>query len=130
MAVVSGAVLAALVFRRVAERIRMPAPVVFLLAAAVASDLFQPLGTALSPTDVSWIASGRADVILFDRWRVAWVESCPPPRRCGGHARLRGDNPHSRVMAVAAHDRSGLAGPRRRYWAWRSLRPIRRWCSR
>ena len=66
VAVVSGTVLAALVFRRVAERVRMPAPVVFLLAAAVASDLIQPLGTALSPKDVSWIASGALIVILFD----------------------------------------------------------------
>ena len=66
VAVVSGGVLAALVFRRVAERVRIPAPVVFLLAAAVASDLYKPLGNALSPTDVSWIASGALIVILFD----------------------------------------------------------------
>lgn len=66
VAVASGAVLAALVFRRGAERIRMPAPVVFLLAAAVASDLIKPLGAALSPKDVSWIASGALIVILFD----------------------------------------------------------------
>ncbi len=66
VAVVSGAVLAALVFRRVAERVRIPAPAVFLLAAALASDLYDPLGTALSPTDVSWIASGALIVILFD----------------------------------------------------------------
>ena len=66
VAVVSGAVLAALVFRRVAERVRVPAPVVFLLVAAIASDLYEPLGTALSPTDVSWIASGALIVILFD----------------------------------------------------------------
>ncbi len=66
VAVVSGLVLAALVFRRVAERVRMPAPVVFLLAAAVASDVYQPLRTALSPDDVSRVASGALIVILFD----------------------------------------------------------------
>lgn len=66
VAVVSGTVLAALVFRRVAERLRVPAPVVFLLAAAVASDVFDPLRSVLSPTDVGWIASGALMVILFD----------------------------------------------------------------
>jgi cell volume regulation protein A len=66
VAVVSGAVLAALVFRRAAQSIRMPAPVVFLIGAAVASDLFAPLRTALSPRDVSWIASAALIVILFD----------------------------------------------------------------
>ena len=63
---VSGAVLAALVFRRAARSIRMPAPVVFLIGAAVASDLFAPLRTALSPQDVTWIASAALIVILFD----------------------------------------------------------------
>ena len=93
LAVVSGGVLAALVFRRGAERLRMPAPVVFLLAAAVASDLIQPLGTALSPKDVSWIASGALIVILFDggvslgwsrvrrRASVRWYRSASG-RRC------------------------------------------------
>lgn len=66
VAVVSGAVLAALVFRRAAQSIRMPAPVVFLIGAAVASDLFAPLRTALSPRDVTWIASAALIVILFD----------------------------------------------------------------
>jgi cell volume regulation protein A len=66
VAVVSGLVLAALVFRRVGEQIRMPAPVVFLLAAAVTSDLIQPLRTVLTPRDVTWIASAALIVILFD----------------------------------------------------------------
>lgn len=66
IAVVSGAVLAALVFRRAARSLRVPAPVVFLLGAAVASDVFAPLRTALSPRDVSWIASAALIVILFD----------------------------------------------------------------
>jgi cell volume regulation protein A len=65
-ALVSGGVLAALVFRRAADRVRVPAPVVFLLVAAVASDLVSPLRTALSPRAVGWIASVALIVILFN----------------------------------------------------------------
>jgi cell volume regulation protein A len=66
IAIVSGAVLAALAFRTVAERTGIPAAVVFLVVSAIASDVVTPLRTALSPTDVSWIASGALMVILFD----------------------------------------------------------------
>jgi potassium/hydrogen antiporter len=66
VAVVSGAVLAALAFRRFAERTGVPAPVVFLVVSAVASDVVTPIRTVLSPRDVSWIASGALMVILFD----------------------------------------------------------------
>jgi cell volume regulation protein A len=59
-------VLVALAFRGVAERLRVPAPVVFLLGAAIASDLYSPLRSALSPRDVTWIASGAIVIILFD----------------------------------------------------------------
>jgi potassium/hydrogen antiporter len=65
-ALVSGAVLAALLFRAAADRLRIPAPVVFLLAAAVASDLVPSLGAALSPRAVGWIASGALILILFN----------------------------------------------------------------
>jgi cell volume regulation protein A len=66
VAVVCGAVLAALAFARAGERLRIPAPAVFLLAAAVASDVSEPLRTALSPKQVGWIASAALIVILFD----------------------------------------------------------------
>ncbi len=108
MAVVSGALLAALVFRRVAERVRMPAPVVFLLAAAVASDLYQPLGTAFSPTDVSWIASGALIVILFDGGvSLGWRRVRP---RVGAVATLGFGATllTAAVMALAAHALLGL----------------------
>jgi cell volume regulation protein A len=65
-ALVSGAVLAALIFRVAADRLRIPAPVVFLLAAAVASDVVPPLRTALSPKAVGWIASVALIIILFN----------------------------------------------------------------
>jgi cell volume regulation protein A len=103
VAVVSGTVLAALVFRRVAERVRVPAPVVFLLASAVASDLYPPLGTALSPQDVSWIASGALIVILFDGGvSLGWRRVRP---RVGAVATLGfgATIVTAGVMAVAAH---------------------------
>jgi cell volume regulation protein A len=65
-ALVSGAGLAALLFRRAADRVRAPAPVVFLLVAAFASDLVAPLRTALSPRAVGWIASAALILILFN----------------------------------------------------------------
>jgi potassium/hydrogen antiporter len=66
VALVGGGVLCALAFRRVADVVRVPAPVLFLVAAAVASDAYLPLGTALSPREVGWIASSALIVILFD----------------------------------------------------------------
>lgn len=66
VAAVSGAVLGALAFGRAAERVRIPAPVVFLVVAAVASDVVAPLRSALSPREVGWIGSGALMVILFD----------------------------------------------------------------
>ena len=66
VAIVGGGVLCALAFRRAADRVRVPSPVVFLVAAAVASDLIDPLGSALSPREVGWIGSAALIVILFD----------------------------------------------------------------
>lgn len=66
VAIASGTVLVALVFRGIAERVRIPAPLVFLVVAAIASDVYAPLRTALSPRDVTWIASGALVIILFD----------------------------------------------------------------
>ena len=104
VAVVSGAVLAALVFRRVAERVRMPAPVVFLLAAAVASDLYEPLGTALSPDRCQLDRVGCADRDPVRRWRrrlggVVSVPAVGAVATLGFGATLV----TAGVMAVAAH---------------------------
>jgi cell volume regulation protein A len=66
VAIVGGGVLCALAFRRAADRVRVPSPVVFLVVAAVASDLIDPLRLALSPREVGWIGSAALLVILFD----------------------------------------------------------------
>ena len=63
--VVGAAITAAVVFNRVSERIRIPAPAIFLVAAAVASDVVPALGE-LSVTTVQRVVSVALAVILFD----------------------------------------------------------------
>ncbi len=111
VAVVSGAVLAAFVFRRAGERVRIPAPVVFLLVAATASDLSPTLGGALSPTDVSWIASGALIVILFDGGvSLGWRRVRPSVATVGALG-LGATLLTAAVMALTAHTVLGLGWP-------------------
>lgn len=70
---VSAAFLVALLFNKLSERVRVPAAAFFLLAAAVASDLWPRLGEALSIRDVERIAVVALIMILFDGgMRVGW----------------------------------------------------------
>jgi potassium/hydrogen antiporter len=72
VAIVSAAALAAVVSARLAERVRIPPGAIFLLAAAVASDLFPSL-SRLSVLNVERVASVALAVILFDGGlRVGW----------------------------------------------------------
>src|SRR5215207_1746402 len=59
------AITVAVLSNRISERIRIPAPAIFLLAAAVASDLVPSLGQ-LSVTTVQRVVSVALVVILFD----------------------------------------------------------------
>jgi potassium/hydrogen antiporter len=63
--ITAAAVVAAVVSNRISERIRVPAPAIFLLAAAVASDLVPTLGQ-LSVTTVQRVVTVALAVILFD----------------------------------------------------------------
>jgi potassium/hydrogen antiporter len=63
--VVGVAITGAVLSNRISERIRIPAPAIFLLAAAVASDLVPTLGE-LSVTTVQRVVSLALAVILFD----------------------------------------------------------------
>ena len=63
--VVGAAIIAAVLLNRISERIRIPAPAIFLVAAAVASDVMPALGE-LSVTTVQRIVSVALAVILFD----------------------------------------------------------------
>jgi cell volume regulation protein A len=63
--VVGAAITAAVLSNRISERIRVPAPAIFLLAAAVASDVIPSLGQ-LSVTTVQRVVTVALVVILFD----------------------------------------------------------------
>jgi cell volume regulation protein A len=70
---VSAGFLVALLFNKLSERLRVPAAAFFLLAAAVASDLWPAIGDALSIRDVERIAVVALIMILFDGgMRVGW----------------------------------------------------------
>ena len=72
VALLSAAALVAVVTSRLAERIRVPPGAFFLLAAAIASDLFPSLGT-FSIRGVERLASVALAVILFDGGlRIGW----------------------------------------------------------
>jgi len=101
--VVSGGLLLALVATKLNERFPVPEPAVFLLLAAVASDLFPELGHRLAIRDVERIGVVALIVILFNggtlvgwrRFRVAAV----PIFTLG----VLGTFATAGVIAVAAH---------------------------
>jgi potassium/hydrogen antiporter len=71
--IVSAGLLAAILLRAFAERIAVPAAALFLVAAAVASDVFRSLGDTLSFVEVERIAVVALIVILFDGgMHVGW----------------------------------------------------------
>jgi potassium/hydrogen antiporter len=70
---VSGAFAVAVLSNKLTEWTRVPTAAIFLLAAAVASDLWPSLGNALSIRDVERVAVVALIVILFDGgMRVGW----------------------------------------------------------
>jgi potassium/hydrogen antiporter len=71
--VVAGALTLALFSNKLSERLRVPTAAFFLLAAALASDVWPRLGDALSIRDVERIAVVALIIILFDGgMRVGW----------------------------------------------------------
>ena len=97
--VISVAGLLAVLSNRVSERIRVPAPLIFLVAAAVASDLFPSLGQ-LPVVTVQRGVTVMLILLLFDGgMHIGWVRfrttatprksrrrappcPSPPPSRC------------------------------------------------
>jgi potassium/hydrogen antiporter len=70
--ITAAAVVAAVVSNRISERIRIPAPAIFLLAAAVASDVMPALGQ-VSVTTVQRVVTVALAVILFDGgMQIGW----------------------------------------------------------
>jgi cell volume regulation protein A len=73
IAVGSGVFALAVLSNKLSERLAVPAPAIFLLAAAVAARLFPDLGHKLSVRDVERIAVLALVAILFDGgMRVGW----------------------------------------------------------
>jgi cell volume regulation protein A len=100
---VSGAFAVAVFSNKLSEKLRVPTAAFFLLAAAIASDLWPDLGDALSIRDVERIAVVALVVILFDGgMRVGWRrsrESAVPIISLG----LLGTFATAGLMTLAAH---------------------------
>ena len=100
---VSGGFAVAVLANTISERLGVPAAGLFLLAAAVASDLWPALGDALSIRDVERIAVLALIVILFDGgMRVGWTRfraSAAPIVSLG----LVGTFATAGLMTLAAH---------------------------
>jgi potassium/hydrogen antiporter len=100
---VAGALSIALLSNKLSERLRVPTAAFFLLAAALASDLWPDLGNAVSIREVERIAVVALIVILFDGgMRVGWSrfrESALPIVSLG----LLGTFATAGLMTVAAH---------------------------
>jgi cell volume regulation protein A len=100
---VSGAFVVAVLANSISERLRVPAAGLFLLTAAIASDIWPALGDALSIRDVERIAVLALIVILFDGgMRVGWTrfrESAAPIVSLG----LLGTFATAGLMTLAAH---------------------------
>jgi cell volume regulation protein A len=56
--VVGAAIIAAVLLNRISERIRIPAPAIFLVAAALASDAVPALGSCRLPQGVAETGGG------------------------------------------------------------------------
>jgi cell volume regulation protein A len=101
--VVSGAFAIAVLSNKISERLRVPAAGFFLLAAAIASDIWPTLGERVSIRDVERIAVLALIVILFDGgMRVGWHrfrESAKPIISLG----LLGTFATAGLMTLAAH---------------------------
>ncbi len=93
----------AILASKVTERFPLPAPVIFLLAAAVASDVFTGLSDVLSVREVERIGTVALVLILFDGGlHVGWgrFRSAALPIASLG---VLGTFATAGVMAVAAH---------------------------
>jgi cell volume regulation protein A len=101
--VVAGAFTAALATSKLTDRFPVPGPALFLIAAAIASDLFPGLAESLSIRNVERIAVVALIVILFDGgMRVGWrrFRAAAAPIAALG---VVGTFVTAAVMAVAAH---------------------------
>jgi cell volume regulation protein A len=108
MLVVAIAVTAAVLSNRISERIRIPAPALFLLAAALASDLLPALGE-IPVTTVQRVVTVALAVILFDGgMHIGWRrfrQAAGPVIWVG----VAGTFLTAGALAILAHSLFGLA---------------------
>jgi potassium/hydrogen antiporter len=108
MLVVAIAVTAAVLSTRISERIRIPAPALFLLAAALASDLLPALGE-IPVTTVQRVVTVALAVILFDGgMHIGWRrfrQAAGPVIWVG----VAGTFLTAGALAILAHSLFGLA---------------------
>ena len=87
--VVAGIVVVAVLSNKVSERAPIPAPAIFLLAAAATVHFWPSVGRRISILEVERIAVVALILILFDggarvgwaRFRAAWCARCATRRR-------------------------------------------------
>ena len=127
---VAAAVLVAIGSNRVAERLRVPAPALFLVLAAVASDSCRGWATLTIVTDQRIVTVALA-VILFDGgMHIGWGRMRPAVGAVAwlgvaGHRRHRGGARRRRALAVRVR-LADRADPRRGAGADRPGRRVRR----
>ena len=127
--VVGAAIIAAVLLNRISERIRILAPAILLVAAALASDVVPALGE-LSVTTVQRVVSVALAVILFDGgMHMGWqrFRSAAGPVVWVGVA---GTFVTAAALAILAHGLFGLDWRSALLSAQRWRPPTRRWCSR
>ena len=98
----------ALLSTRVGERLRVPAPALFLACSAIATSIFPALGRVLSITDVERIGAFALILILFDGgMQIGWSRFRRELRADHNPGICR-DIPDRGVMAVLVHSAIGL----------------------
>jgi cell volume regulation protein A len=106
---VAGALVLAILSTRVADRLPVPAPVLFLVAAAIASDVWPELGSAFSTRTVERVAVVALVVILLNGGLdIGWSRlrgSIGPVLSIG----ILGTFLTAGVIALAAHSLLGLS---------------------
>ena len=108
--VVAAAVLLAVLSNRVSDRLRVPAPALFLIAAAVCATVFPALAVA-ADRGGRGDRHRRAGVHPVRRWHAHRLATVPGRGRRRGVARGRRDDVYRGGVAVAAHLLFGFDWP-------------------
>ena len=121
--------LLALLSNRLTERIKVPAPLLVLVAAAAAVQLVPALH-APPQRSVERLVTVALVCILFDGgMHIGWRRFRAPPAPIARRAACWAPSSTAAAIASSSTWRSGSRGTPRCWWPPRSRRPTRRWCS-